>query len=134
MVCGNATVRVNGKPLAVEAHPSSYVIVDRTWNDGDTITLHMPMKINVRKWSSNKNSVSVSRGPVSYSLAIKENWKQYAGSADWPEWAVYAESPWNYGLVLDPSAPEKSFDVVQKSGALANNPFTHDTNPVEPAR
>ena len=129
--CDHAIVRVNGKPLAVEAHPSSYVIVNRTWNNGDTVALHMPMKINVRKWESNKDSVSVSRGPVSYSLAIKENWKQYAGTADWPEWAVYAESPWNYGLVLDPKIPEKSFDVVQKSGTLADNPFTHETNPVE---
>ena len=89
------------------------------------------MQLSVRTWTDNNSAVSVDRGPVSYSLAIKESWKRYAGTTAWPEWAVYPASDWNYGLLLDPGAPERSFDVVQKSGLLADNPFTHETNPVE---
>lgn len=129
--CDSAIIRVNGKPVALETKPSTYAVLNRTWKTGDVVLLHMPMKLGVHTWSGNKNSVSVDRGPVSYSLDIKENWKQYAGSQDWPEWAVYAGSNWNYGLMLDPQAPEKSFDVVQKAGSLADNPFTHETNPIE---
>ncbi|MGO8673988.1 MAG: beta-L-arabinofuranosidase domain-containing protein [Capsulimonadaceae bacterium] len=129
--CDGATVRVNGKPLAVESAPLSYTVINRTWKSGDTVDLHLPMTIRVHTWSGNQQSVSVSRGPLSYSLAIHEQWKQFAGTADWPEWEVAPGSAWNVGLVLDPTAPNRSFELALKSGVLADNPFTPETNPVE---
>ncbi|BDI28451.1 hypothetical protein CCAX7_005020 [Capsulimonas corticalis] len=129
--CANATVRVNGKPVAAHARASSYLIVHRTWKSGDTVTLHLPMDIHVRTWTANKNAVSVDRGPITYSLAIGEKWDRYAGTEQWPEYAVYPQTPWNYGLVLDKSNPAHSFDVAQKGGPVAANPFTHGTTPIE---
>jgi len=128
--CNAATVRVNGKPVSAQPAAGSYVIVHRTWKSGDRIALHFPMAVRTRKWTTNQNAVSVDRGPLTYSLAIGERWDQYAGSARWPEYAVYPTSAWNYGLVVNEANPEHSFDVVTKGGPVAANPFTHDTVPV----
>ena len=127
--CQSPTVRVNGKPVAVKAGQQSYVVIARQWKNGDTVTLHLPMTTSVRTWEKNMNSVSVDHGPLTYSLAIGEKWTRYAGTERWPEYAVYANSPWNYGLEVDPAAP--AFDIVRKGGSLPNNPWTHQTNPME---
>jgi hypothetical protein len=129
--CQSPTVRVNGKPVAVEAGSQSYVVLAREWKSGDKISLHLPMTASVRTWGKNKNSVSVDHGPLTYSLAIGEKWTRYAGTERWPEYAVYATSAWNYGLELDPAAPKASFDILRKGGRLADNPWTHEGNPVE---
>ena len=128
--CSGATVRVNGQPVAAQAHANSYLIVNRTWKSGDTVALHLPMAVAVRKWATNQNAVSVDRGPLTYSLLIGERWDRYAGTAQWPEYSVYPMSAWNYGLVLDAANPAHSFDVVQKGGVVAANPFTHATAPI----
>ncbi len=129
--CDAATVRVNGKPVAAQAQAGSYLIVSRAWKSGDTVALHLPMAVRVRKWTTNQNAVSVDRGPLTYSLAIGEKWDRYAGTERWPQYAVYPQSAWNYGLVLDEANPAHSFDVIQKGGAVAANPFTHETAPIE---
>lgn len=128
--CEDATVRVNGKPLHAAPTPGSYLVVNRTWKSGDTVALHLPMTVRVRRWTTNQNAVSVDRGPLTYSLAIGERWDRYAGTEQWPEYAVYALSAWNYGLVLDAANPAHSFAVTQQGGAVAANPFTHETTPI----
>lgn len=129
--CDQATVRVNGKPVAAQAAAGSYLIINRTWKSGDKVALHLPMAVRVRKWTTNQNAVSVDRGPLTYSLSIGERWDRYAGTDQWPEYSVYPMSAWNYGLVLDEANPAHSFDVVQKGGVVAANPFTHATAPIE---
>jgi len=128
--CDAATVRVNGKPVAAQPAAGSYLIVDRTWKSGDQVTLHLPMTVRTRTWTTNQNAVSVDRGPLTYSLAIGERWDRYGGTVRWPEYAVYPQSAWNYGLVVDTANPAHSFDVVQKGGPAAANPWTHETIPV----
>lgn len=129
--CQNPTVRVNGKPVAVQAGMQSYVVVEREWKSGDTVSLHLPMGVAVKTWGKNENSVSVDHGPLTYSLAFGEKWTRYGGTERWPEYAVYPTTPWNYGLELDKANPAHSFDVVRKGGRLSENPWTHETNPVE---
>ncbi len=129
--CQSPTVRVNGKPIAVQAGPQSYLVVERAWQNGDSVSLHLPMTVSVRTWAKNNNSVSVDHGPLSYSLAITEDWKQTGGTDQWPEYSVMPASAWNYGLDLDAANPAHSFDVVRKGGTLAENPWTHETHPVE---
>ena len=128
--CDTATVRVNGRPVSAQPAAGSYLVLHQTWKSGDTVALHLPMTVRVRKWTANQNAVSVDRGPLTYSLAIGEKWDRYAGTAQWPEYAVYAETPWNYGLVVDEAHPEHSFHISTKGGPVAANPFTHDTTPI----
>ncbi len=128
--CDAATVKVNGKKVSAQPTPLSYIVVDRTWKNGDTVSLTLPMRVTVDRWAKNQNAASVSYGPLSFSLAIKEEWKRYGKNANWPEWEVLPKSDWNYGLVLDEQKPEKSFDVDRKRGRLAPNPFTQENTPL----
>jgi hypothetical protein len=125
--CEGASVKINGKAVDVLAKPLSYLVLDRPWKDGDTVTLRLPMHISVRRWPKNQNAVSVSYGPLDFSLAIKERWEKYGSrNAKWPEWEVFPESAWNYGLVLDAENPADSFQIVRKDGPLPDQPFAPD--------
>jgi hypothetical protein len=130
--CEAASVKINGQAAAAQAKPLSYLVLNRAWNDGDTVTLQLPMQIAARKWEKNQNAVSVDRGPLSYSLAIQERWAKYGSrNPNWPEWEVFPESPWNYGLMLDAQDPARSFEVVRKPGPVPSQPFTPDAVPVQ---
>jgi hypothetical protein len=119
----SAAVRVNDQDVSVETRPPCYVVIEREWKDGDVVTLELPMQVALRTWSKNKNSVSVDRGPLTYSLAIGERWSRYDGTDAWPAYEVFATTPWNYALALDDKEPTASLETVTKPGALPANPF-----------
>jgi len=122
--CRRPSLELNGQAVAVEAGPLCYLVVERTWSDGDRLVLRLPMCVGLRKWAKNKDAVSVDRGPLSFALAIGEKWVRYGGSDAWPEWEILPTTPWNYGLVLDPRDPARSFELVRKPGPPAAQPFT----------
>ncbi len=129
--CAAAEIAVNGKPIAVETHPLTYVRIERTWADGDEVQLVLDMHIDVTTWRTNADSVSVKRGPLWYSLKIGERWEHYGGTDTWPAFEVFPTTPWNYGLVLEERDPASSFEVAKKTGAPASQPFTPDAAPIE---
>lgn len=129
--CRGPELAVNGENQPLTAEPLSYVVIRRTWTDGDTVSLRLPMRVSVRVWHRNHNAVSVDRGPLTFSLKIGERWERYGGTDEWPELAVYPTTPWNYGLVLDADDPARSFEVVQRPGPVAKQPFTLETAPIE---
>jgi hypothetical protein len=129
--CEKPTVRVNGKPVSVDAKPQSYVVVNRAWKSGDKVSLHFPMTVSIQKWEKNHNSVSVNHGPLSYSLVIGEKWSRYAGTEQWPEYAVYPATAWNYGLDLGKGDPAHTIDVVRKGGKVSDSPWTAKSTPIE---
>ena len=49
----------------------------------------------------------------------------------WPAYEVYPTTAWNYGLVLDPANAANSFEVIEKGGSLAEQPFTPEAAPIE---
>lgn len=112
--CRSPALLVAGQPVVVMSR-GGYLVIDREWKDGDTITLRLPMGIKVRRWPQNGNSASVDRGPITYSLAIGEKWERYGGSDEWPEWQVTPTTAWNYGLVLDERDPARSFEVIKRT-------------------
>jgi hypothetical protein len=128
--CEGAVVKVNGRRVSAESVPLMYFIVNRQWKNGDTVALTLPMRTTVQRWVKNGNSASVNHGPLTYSLAIEEEWKRYGRNANWPEWEVFPKSAWNYALVFNENQPGKAFEVERKRGPLAKNPFTADTTPV----
>ncbi|MFJ4677742.1 RICIN domain-containing protein [Kitasatospora sp. NPDC088783] len=130
--CAAPALTVNGAAVSAPAGPA-YTVVRRTWRDGDTVVLRLPQRTTVRTWAANRGSVSVDHGPLTYSLRIGENYQQYAGTAAFPEYAVHATTPWNYGLALDAGSPA----FTAAGGALPANPFTQAGTPVRitvPAR
>jgi hypothetical protein len=89
------------------------------------------MEITLRKWIRNKNSVSVDRGPLTYSLKIGERYVREGGTDEWPAWEIHPATPWNYGLVLNENNPASSFQVVRKAWPDDNQPFKADAAPIE---
>jgi hypothetical protein len=114
--CRSPALVVAGQPVVMMAR-GGYFVIDREWTDGDAVTLKLPMEVKLRLWKENKNSVSVDRGPISYSLAIGEKWERAGGTDAWPEWSVLPTTPWNYGLVLDDPDLAKAVQVAAKHWA-----------------
>src|SRR5260370_23389457 len=68
--CENLSVKLNGRATGERLRPGGYVVLERTWSAGDRVQLTLPMKTTLRTWKDNHNSVSVDRGPITYSLKI----------------------------------------------------------------
>ncbi|WP_399893101.1 RICIN domain-containing protein [Streptomyces sp. BBFR51] len=122
--CTGPQVRVNGRSVPAPDGPA-FVRVERTWSDGDRVTLRLPQRTTLRTWPGNHGSVGVDRGPLTYALKIGEEYVRYAGDDVFPEYEVHATTPWNYGLV-----PGATPAFRRARGPVADNPFTHDGVPV----
>jgi hypothetical protein len=128
---GTPVLTLNGARVDAKAEPLSYLVVERQWSDGDTVSLQLPMHVAVRAWKKNKDAVSVDYGPLTFSLQIGERWQRYERRSDaWPQWEVFPTTPWNYGLVLDKHDPAGSFALVRRPGPLARQPFAPETAPL----
>ena len=70
--CDNATIKVNGEPVNVDAKSESYAAVTRQWKKGDIVTLDMPMETKLMEANplveECRGQVAVQRGPIIYCL------------------------------------------------------------------
>jgi hypothetical protein len=128
--CSSPKIEVNGKALPVPASAKGWLVVGRTWKAGDTLVLRLPMKLSATVWEKNRNTVSVNRGPLTYSLKIGEKWEKYGDDPKWPGYQVFPTTLWNYGLVIDPERPESSVKVAKTTREVADQPFTPDAAPI----
>lgn len=128
--CEEARIYINDETVDADAEAGSYTLIERIWNNEDRVRLELPMKINLTVWEKMKNSVSVNRGPLTYSLKIGEEWRKYGGTDEWPEYEVFPTTPWNYGLIVDRENPESSFEVSTRSW-IAYQPFEPNSAPIE---
>jgi len=124
-------VVINGNAIKVKAHPCSYVIIERKWRNGDNVKLTLEINIALTKWKKNKNSVSINRGPLTYSLKIGEKYVRQGGTDKWPAWEIHPTSPWNYGLLINENAPSASLEIVHKSWPDDDQPFEADAAPIQ---
>jgi hypothetical protein len=127
--CEGFGVTVNGEKLDARPAPSQYLRIEREWHNGDSVRIEMPMKISLTDWPRN-GSMTVDRGPLSYSVRIEERWERSGGTDDWPEWEVFPATPWNYGLVADKDGPGASMEVEHVKNT-ADQPWTVDGAPLE---
>ncbi|BCM90639.1 hypothetical protein IAD21_02496 [Abditibacteriota bacterium] len=123
-----AEVKLNNKAVKVAATPLSYVVLDRDWKNGDTVSLRLPMQIDLTTWAANKNSMSVNYGPLSFALDSGEKWTRDGGTDEWPEYSVAPIGAWNYGLPTSVKATD--FKIVRTKGALPGQPFTLENTPI----
>lgn len=142
----DAEVLVNGQKIDVAPVSGKYVCITRDWKKDDKISLRLPMSLKMRRWQVNKNSVSVDYGPLTLSLKINERyvkrdsketaigdskWQKNADASQWPTTEIYADSPWNYSLYVDPSNALGDIEVVKKPWPADNFPFTLNSVPLE---
>lgn len=128
--CLEPRLMINNTPVAVSSQARGWLLISREWKNGDKVRLELPMAVRIKTWESNRNTVSVYRGPLAYSLKIGEDWRKYGGSDKWPAYEVFPTTPWNYGLVLDQKQPEKSFRVETKQMPSDGQPFRPDSAPI----
>lgn len=58
------SVSLNGKPLSAFSSPGSYLQVNRTWSDGDTLEVRMPMRLHLQALPGDASQQAVLYGPV----------------------------------------------------------------------
>lgn len=58
------TVSVNGQQQSVTATPGSYVTLSRSWADGDTIKIGMPLRLHLERTPDDPTLQAVSNGPI----------------------------------------------------------------------
>jgi len=132
--CESPQVTINNEKaveFGVETTNHRFLEINRTWTNGDKLTLKLPAKVTITSWTENKNCVSVNRGPLTYSLKIGEKYIKAGGTDKWPAWEIHPTTPWNYGLVFDQKDPAASFEVVCKDWADDNQPFEANAAPIE---
>ncbi|QCX37417.1 hypothetical protein FF125_02820 [Aureibaculum algae] len=142
--CKSASIVVNDKKVQILPEAGKYIKLEKYWQNNDKITLSLPKELNVRKWENNHNSVSVNYGPLTFSLKIGEayvkkesdktaigdsKWQKGVDKEKWPSFEIHPNTAWNYGLVLDASNPESSFELELKPWPKDNFPFTNASVP-----
>ncbi len=143
--CNKPQLRINGKQIKINSVKNNYMRISGSWKKGDKISLKLPMKLTLRKWERNKNSLSINYGPLTYSLKIDEQyisknsketaigdsqWQKDADAGKWPSYEIHPATKWNYGIIADLKKPERSFKIVKRKWPLDNNPFTNESTPV----
>ena len=127
--CKGGVISINGEKLR-EVKGGQVVKVDRTWKDGDKITLTLPMEISLEKW--NENAVSVQRGPLTYALKIEGKWDKVKNGDHYGDYfEVLPETPWNFGLMdVKEEDWQKAFKVIKKEN-VSEKPWNLKNAPIE---
>lgn len=94
--CKEATLKLNGQPLRTEKG-GQVAVINRTWKNGDDLTLQLPMEVTTSNWGG--NSRAVERGPLVYALKLEERWEKATHAREGDYFSVYPKGDWNYGLL-----------------------------------
>jgi len=60
----DAHVKINGRPTEVMADPGSYLAIRRTWQDGDTIAISLPMELRQEPLPGDDSITAAFYGPL----------------------------------------------------------------------
>ena len=144
--CKSARLSLNGEFVSVRPMAGEFVRLDRTWKNGDKITLELPMEVTTRTWTNNQNSVSIDYGPLTFSLKVGEryerqdstrtaigdsSWQKNADPSKWPSYEIHPTTAWNYGLVWEGKDASAAFKVTRRAWPKNDFPFTLDDVPMQ---
>ena len=68
--CSSPELTINGKPFHEKLNSGTYVTINRTFESGDVLRLHLPMLVRLIRFA---NALSLVRGPILYAYAVPEN-------------------------------------------------------------
>lgn len=71
VAAGKLAVRINGRPVRIDAAPGSYLSIDRMWKQGDRVDVSLPMSTRLEQMPDKSNYYAVLHGPIV--LAAKTN-------------------------------------------------------------
>ncbi len=116
-------IAVNGEEIPCDA---GVVTITRAWQDGDQLVVRLPMPVRLSR--RERGAVGVERGPLVYALGLGEDWRKVGGVDPYADYEVHPTTPWNYGLRLDPAAPERSVRVLERPAGC--QPWARDGAPI----
>jgi hypothetical protein len=61
---GGMVVFAGGDTIGLDSEPTSYIEVDRTWNDGDVVTVVMKMNFAIERMNNLPSWIAIRRGPI----------------------------------------------------------------------
>ena len=125
-----STVTINDKASAEKPEAGKFLKLNRTFATGDVVKLNFPMRL--REEMPVANGMSLLRGPLVYSLKIKEDKTALTdvvrASKEMPAWDISSRSPWNYALAID--VPQDLAKVRVESHPVTGFPWTQENVPV----
>ncbi len=141
----DATVNLPGGDTA-EVEPGTFHRLERLWQDGDVVTLRLPLSPRLERRPN--RALAVLRGPLVFSLRIGESfralrpWKHQPNiSAEQRQpcragvdWEVHPTTPWNYGLCLDEARQGEIVVREQPVSAVPFDPVAPPVTLLAPAR
>jgi len=120
---GALKITVNGKPVAYNVHPSSYVSIDRSWKKGDVVQVMLPMHNTVEPLPNLPNYIAVLHGPIV--LAAKTGTEDLkglmAGDSRWGHIAGGKKLPLDKAPIL---IQDQSNDITQLLKSVTGKPLT----------
>jgi len=127
--CSKPSLLVNGEEMAFEKE-NGFAIINRLWQNGDEILLSLPADIKAEKAAD--GSMAVVRGPLVYSLPIREEWKvtrEYSLEGFCDMDCIPAEGEkWDYVLKLEEGEAQTKF--LRPIYGEAEDAFPWDQSPV----
>lgn len=110
--CDSPSAKLNGHPVSLCG--SGYAAVDHMFGPGDVLELCLPMKPYITALNDKDRAriypLSISRGPLLFSLPIPEMWKEYPGRPATP-----LPEGWHW-YELDPVIPRSNLDFYEDMG------------------
>ena len=138
--CTGTRIEVNGKPYAADTPAGSFASVARSFRNGDTVLLTLPMQVRLEPWYD-AGAMAVLRGPLLYSVDIAEKRVELTHDtpavekvlyglfiANVPAVEFYPESEWRYGVDASMAARLREIKVVESP--VGDNPFLTGHAPV----
>lgn len=114
------SIRVNGQPQPAP-QSGSFAKIDRTWKQGDTVELTLPLEGRASKGFN--GSIAFERGPLVFSYSIGEDWLKLRDRGMTADWQVYPTTQWNYAV--------KTGSIKMTEAPVAEGPFTLKGAPVK---
>lgn len=127
--CKEASILLNGQPFKTQKG-GKIAVIERTWKNGDRITLQLPMEIMTSNWG--RNSRAIERGPLVYALKLKEEWEKGVDEKEGEYFSVLTKDSWNYGLLASVvKQPSEVVKVKNEKPVAGNFAWNLENAPIE---
>lgn len=122
--CSEPAVNLNGKPI--DTPPTQgWLEIERTWMDGDTVELRMPMTPYVIPRA--RGAIGVGLGPLVLAFSPGEVWSRLPDSPGFGDWEVRPRRSWNIALAIAEDSVG-GIGQIERAGPLSP-PFGLRTGP-----
>lgn len=126
--CVAPSVTINRRAYQGTLTAGAFATLNRTFRNGDTVTLRLPMPVKLVQWE--KQGVAVERGPLLYAYPVPEKvtadtrtydnmrGKKSSDPVSFPALDLRPDGPWNYALAAKSAADLKLVNTGSKGYPL----------------